>query len=264
MDHHGTESHRDGVAIRACGEDFGARRDDPRFVVTGAPDADATLAIIALAGLVEREDIPAGFPELVDRHDMAPIGLDLLTEEHGPVLLTFQQTPFKRGLSGFEASVECMVALIHNGLNAEGIRRALGTERSRQERAQKSLVSILEPGGRVRDLSEARETSVDATTPAVALVHGSVWGFDIWYRWAPIVVSYSSRLEKVTLGCVNAQRALELLGEGGLLTVYPEFGVGWGGRDAVGGSPRGVPLALKDAESTAQTLAILLGERLKR
>ena len=56
MDHHGTESHREGVALRACRDLYGARREDPRFAVTGAPDADAVLAIIALAGLVPRTD----------------------------------------------------------------------------------------------------------------------------------------------------------------------------------------------------------------
>ena len=48
MDHHGTESHREGVALRACRDAYGARKNDPRFVVTGAPDADAVLSIIAL------------------------------------------------------------------------------------------------------------------------------------------------------------------------------------------------------------------------
>ena len=32
MDHHGTESHREGVAIRACRDHYGARMSDPRFV----------------------------------------------------------------------------------------------------------------------------------------------------------------------------------------------------------------------------------------
>ena len=46
MDHHGELSHLTGVAIRAY-ENYGARKDDPRFVVTGAADADATFAIAA-------------------------------------------------------------------------------------------------------------------------------------------------------------------------------------------------------------------------
>ena len=65
------------MAIRACGEAFGACVDRPGYVVTGTPDADAVLAIVALSGLVSREEIPAGFPELVDRHDRDPIGMDL-------------------------------------------------------------------------------------------------------------------------------------------------------------------------------------------
>ena len=49
LDHHGEESHREGVAIRSCRDFLGARSHDPRFVVTGTPDADAILSILALA-----------------------------------------------------------------------------------------------------------------------------------------------------------------------------------------------------------------------
>jgi len=52
MDHHGHLSHLEGVATRAYRDHFGARREDPRFVVTGTADADATFAIAALAGLL--------------------------------------------------------------------------------------------------------------------------------------------------------------------------------------------------------------------
>ena len=80
MDHHGTESHREGVALRACRDLYGARREDPRFAVTGAPDADAVLAIIALAGLVPRDRLKPEFYTLVNRHDTDPIGIDLFSK----------------------------------------------------------------------------------------------------------------------------------------------------------------------------------------
>lgn len=49
MDHHGVLSHLEGVAVRAYRDYFGVRKSDPRFVVTGAADADATFAIAALS-----------------------------------------------------------------------------------------------------------------------------------------------------------------------------------------------------------------------
>jgi hypothetical protein len=94
----------------------------------------------------------------------------------------------------------------------------------------------------------------------VALVHGNVWGFDIWYRWAPVVVSFAERNKKVTLGCPDTETAERLFGPGGLFKVYEALGQGWGGREAVGGSPRGVPMTLDDAARVAESIAALLAE----
>ena len=91
MDHHGLESHREGVAIRACRDHYGALRHDRRFVVTGSPDADATLAIIGLAGLVPQDRLHPLFYQLVDDHDRDPIGMDLLALPHGLELMWFNQ-----------------------------------------------------------------------------------------------------------------------------------------------------------------------------
>ena len=77
MDHHGTESHREGVAIRACRDHYGERRNDRRFVVTGAPDADAVVAIIALSGLLPKAKLSADFYELVNAFDIDPIGIGI-------------------------------------------------------------------------------------------------------------------------------------------------------------------------------------------
>ena len=47
-----------------------------------------------------------------------------------------------------------------------------------------------------------------------------MWGFDVWYRAAPIVVSYASRLKKVTVGCPDRDTAEALFGPGGLECVW--------------------------------------------
>ncbi|MEI6288553.1 MAG: hypothetical protein WCP18_03165, partial [bacterium] len=52
MNHHGDHSGLEGVALRAYRDHFGARKSDPRFVVTGAADADACFCIASLAGLL--------------------------------------------------------------------------------------------------------------------------------------------------------------------------------------------------------------------
>lgn len=259
MDHHGAESWRVGVAIRACAEAYGGRKDDPRFVVTGTPDADAVLAIIALAGLVERAEIPAGFPELVDLHDRSPIGLDLANEEHGTLLLAFDQTHLERGQPGFVAAVTRMIELIRLGVSDEERRKVIGTERSRLQRASKALEALVGPDGAVTQQPNLGQPAGRASrAPRVAVVRSTVWGFDVWYQWAPVVVSYSERLKKVTLGCPDIDTAEACFGPGGLLAIYPALGEGWGGREAVGGSPRGVPMTFEDALATAKTVAPML------
>lgn len=255
MDHHGTESHRPGVAIRAFGDAYGARAADPRFVVTGTPDADATLAIVGMAGLVELDLVPRGFIELVDLQDTAPIGLDLTTAPFGPWLLKFNQTQLPRGEKGFTGALDAMLGVLRAGVPNGELRHVLGKERSRMERANRAVLGIVETDG--------AEHPPEATPPQppplrVALVQSTVWGFDRWYLWAPVVVSHSTRLQKVTLGCPDRETAERLLGPGGLLAIYGELGKGWGGREAVGGSPRGVPMTLDDARTTAQRVAELL------
>ena len=71
---------------------------------------------------------------------------------------------------------------------------------------------------------------------------------------APIVVSYASRLEKVTVGVANVETACILFGDGGLNGVWPRLGKGWGGRESVGGSPRGLQLQLEDAYRASDIL----------
>src|SRR5687768_14911872 len=96
LDHHGAESHREGVALRAYRNHSGARREDPRFAGTGAGDADATFCIAALCGLLphpsraaELEKAPppikaTGTRDLIElaafvnQIDIDPIGIDKL------------------------------------------------------------------------------------------------------------------------------------------------------------------------------------------
>ena len=68
MDHHGPYSHLDSVAIRAYRDFFGCCRDNPKFVVTGFPDEDATFAICALTGCIPH-------PSMADRYPNAPLGM---------------------------------------------------------------------------------------------------------------------------------------------------------------------------------------------
>ncbi len=269
MDHHGFESHREGVALRACRDHYGARRDDPRFVVTGTPDADAVLAIVALAGLVPEAQLTRVFYELVDRHDVDPIGLDLLTVPGGVELAWFNQRPgTHNSVDGFRRAIDGMVELLSRTLTSEERARVVAAERSRRRKALEGVSRIYELDGRTARLPTEAEIAAspvrrgEDVKPRVLVVHGTVWGFDMWYRLAPVVVSFASRLEKVTVGCPDRVTAEALFGPGGLQWVWPRLGADWGGRETIGGSPRGVKQRATDADDTARLVLEALQERL--
>lgn len=266
LDHHGTESHREGVALRACRDHFGALRDDPRFVVTGTPDADAVLAIIALTGRVPRERIPADFYALVDAHDTDPIGKDLMASEPGRRLAWFNQRPgLYQNESGFRQAIAHMESLLRGEVDPRQIEKVHRADLARRNKAVDGVTTIYD--GRAVELDMPDDAmsrpvlrgalAVDSR-PRIAVVHCAVWGFDVWYRLAPVVVSYASRMAKVTVGCPDRDTADRLLGPGGLANVWPALGKGWGGRETIGGSPRGERLKAGDAGRTAIALLDLL------
>lgn len=110
LDHHGSMSHLEGVAIRAYRDHFGRRRDNPVFVVTGFPDEDACFAIAALAGIIPHPSMADRFPKadrldhLIARQNLEHLArrinevdidpskaVDLVGDYWGRVILTWRQ-----------------------------------------------------------------------------------------------------------------------------------------------------------------------------
>lgn len=241
MDHHGSESWREGVALRACRDHFGARQKNPQFVVTGTPDADAVLAIIALAALVPQETIPMAFAELVNRRDLDPMNVHLLEETYGEELLFFQQiSHLHRDAPSFFRAVRVMCDLLQDGLTPE--------QRNSIRRKEERRIQL------------AEHCHIEHIGKNVIFVQGTIWGFDRWYQMAPVVISYSQRHQSVTIGCRDEKKAVELFGESGLLRVFAALGEGWGGRESIGGSPRNQKISVEEARHVAQRVHQLLQE----
>lgn len=268
MDHHGTESHREGVAIRACRDHYGNRQSDRRFVVTGAPDADAVVAIIALAGLLPQSALIRDFYELVNAFDIDPIGIDLFSQPHGAELAWFNHIQgMEQSAQGFHQGVTAMMRVLTQGLTNKERDKTVRSDRARRERAEQGVRALLNisghhlsrpvpPFGSVRRAGEAFRDDA-----RLVVTQSPVWGFDVWYRMAPIVVSYVQRLQKITVGVVDTHTAIELFGPSGLMEVWQDLGQGWGGRESIGGSPRGESLSLEDIEQVTDTILVHLRRR---
>jgi hypothetical protein len=255
MDHHGELSHLEGVAVRAYRDAFGARVADPRFVVTGRADADATFAIAALAGrLPDRSTLDlTGLADLVNRLDTAPIGVDTVANPWGSRVLLWNELTrrFPQNAEAFYAGVMLWGRIAAADAPGHLLEAALAGERAR--------------------LETARAAQVDFAQPPVRSVTSRVWGFDVWYGlrgdpshatgwdW-PVVLVLDPEMGEVTIGCPGVAIAEELFGPGGLKRVFPCLEPpGWGGREAIGGSPRGVRMDLEAAVRAAERVAGLVG-----
>jgi hypothetical protein len=259
MDHHGALSGLQPVALHAYLDHFGARDGGPgrkpaAFVVTGAADADATFAIATLAGLLphpsrdeDTRDL-TGLANLIGRLDTAPIGVDLTDEKPWGSLYLAWRT-LAGGLpdraESFTFGARLWGQLLSPHVPPTAYEGFIEVEHARRQAAKR--VSIL------------------AKIGPVSVISSGLWGFDVWFGrrpkagavdavsgWSrPIIVAYAGRPKQITLACPSLAVAEALFGPGGLLNVYPLLGPGWGGREGVGGSPRGKAMEEEDAKRAA-------------
>lgn len=274
LDHHGEHSHREPVAIRAYRDLYGKRADDPRFIVAGNADADASFAIAALAGIIPHPQrfVAPGTPpaiaasntqNLIDlattisRVDVSPIGLDITSMPFGNMLLAWNaMTAMKRDDLGAMAAV----GMWRNLLDANPAQLA------------PYLSAAVEAESNRRNLS-LDDLALAESVDRVLVIRGSrVFGFPEWYGriedlpfesisgWKnPIVMAWTESGANVTMGCPNEAVAEELFGPGGLKNVFLKLQpAGWGGREAVGGSPRGERLTWEQVIEAAHIVDSLI------
>lgn len=263
FDHHGELSHLEPVAVRAWRDHYGVRADDPRFLVAGQLDADASFAMASLAGLVPGPHDPEAdrvrtIVDTIGIIDSDPIGRDLTTRP-GFAEIWLWSTLFSTGrphlarqaVQGWGVITRRDPAMLRPLLDAVAADEQNRRFQAEQD-AQRSLYTS----------SDGRLTVLDR--PAR-------WGFDVWYgrdedqaaenpaAWRRQVVMIRSEAGTVTVGCPNKAVAERLFGNGGLRNVYPTLQPpGWGGREAVGGSPRGRGLSEEESVTAARMVTELL------
>ena len=236
MDHHGNLSHLEGVAIRAYRDHFGALKHNPKFVTTGAADADACFAIAALAGELpdkDKKDL-TNLANLINTMDVAPIGVHLEDQQDGEILLLWNQlSNSNHDATSMYAGVDRWRTLTGHPLNSL-------LEASRVQEAERVTLA--------RD-------ALYVWCGKVLFVESKCWGFDVWYEKAACVVALTPN-GNVTIGCRDLGTAERLFGPGGLKNVFPHLQpAGWGGRETVGGSPRGMKIQKWDAVDVADRIS---------
>ncbi len=277
MDHHGDLAHLESVAVRAYRDHFGARVEDPRFVGVGCSDADMCFCIASLTGIIPHPDrqvaetLPppvkasltrdlSTLAETIGRVDVSPIGLDIPSMEGGEILLTWNAiTASARDSLGMQAGVGLWRSLL------EGHPAQLGPFFS--------AAKVAEENRRQASLADLNELAVEVD--GVLVIKGSrVFGFPEWYGrvekqsadsiagWKnPVVLAWLERGGNVTIGCPNTEVAEAVFGPGGLgKNVLPDLQPnGWGGREAIGGSPRGEKLTWEQVQQAAKVVATAMG-----
>jgi hypothetical protein len=258
MDHHGALSHLEGVAVRAYRDHFGACKDAQGFVVTGAADADATFAIAALAGLLphpsraaEFETAPGWLKEamtadrtalatLVNAIDCEPIKLKatLPASTEGRILLAW---------GAFASGIEDRTAF------------HAGVDRWRTLTGPKAPQAMIDAAGaeEANRILAARQTGgVRRFDKLVTVLESRVWGFDVWYAdFSPCIVALQPD-GNITVGVQDVETAEKMFGPGGLKNIFAELQPsGWGGREAIGGSPRGEKMDWNQAIAAGEILA---------
>jgi hypothetical protein len=235
-------------------------------VLAGIADADATFAIAALSGLLgepagDKGAVADGLPALVATiamMDTDPIGHDLSAMPYGDILLCWNHL--------FGGGRDRLAALA----GVHGWRLLTASPRSRIAPFFAAAVEAdAQRRARGRADLEARGQWVGRV---LVLIGTKAPAFDVWYGrrpesglptepvgWsAPVVVVLSAQ-GTVTVGCPNGAVAAALFGPGGLSTAYPRLSPpGWGGREAIGGGPRGVIFDADEALAAAAQLDALI------
>ena len=107
-----------------------------------------------------------------------------------------------------------------------------------------------------RERVERADEGIVRNKGGVLLVNSDIKGcFDLWYKKAPVVVVFNSLLKTISIGATDTKKAEELFGPGGLKNVFPKLDGAWGGRESIGGSPRGKEMAFSDAEKAYDTVS---------
>jgi hypothetical protein len=277
LDHHGEYSHLPGVAIAGYTNYYGQRADRPFFVTCAPVDADSCFATAAVLGLLPHpsKDGPpwhqtdlTELAETINVLDLDPIGVNPLDLPQGDLVLAWNIL-----MSGNNTSNEAYAAGAH-------LWAQLTTAQGHRLKPMLAGVAEAENLRRADSKQELSLCLEEVFAGKVAcLAETKAWGFDVWYwrnltaagpedlaGWRhPVVLALGAQNHEITIGCPNVAVAEILFGKGGLKNVFSQLAPeGWGGREAIGGSPRGQVMTTEQLLAAGKKVGEIVEESLGR
>jgi hypothetical protein len=261
LDHHNAYSRLPSACVTAL-KYYGSLGSPARMMVNHT-DADCVLAGLTLMGLLPW-DVLKKLNAEVGVLDTDPMSADKAQLFYSEAIHLWKMGMTSAKQSGWSwlYGLQLFLDIFRNADDYAGV---------------KCKISEMEQK-RVRLALEDYEKAVCGTSGKILLIAPSrAHGFDVqfhrqaeflanslegWRHWC--LIAYVEKSRNVTISCPNQSVAELAFGPGGLLSVYPELpaidGKEWGGREAVGGSPRGVvfpaDLLPKVLETTEKILKI--------
>jgi hypothetical protein len=242
LDHHNEYSDLPSACLSAMkyyGESNCA--DSAKFMVNHV-DADCVMTGVTLMGLLPF-DVLKDLNDEIGALDTDPLSVDNSTLKYGDLIMCWKtgMRSLKNSAWSWLYGVSLFIDIVKN---------------------TSSYAAVLE---RIRDVESSRitaamadyEKTLTGKSGRVILIPSStVWGLDVqfghkagcdidvpssWRHWC--IISKAQKSGSVFVSCPNKRIAEAAFGIGGLMNVFPKLpginGKFWGGRESVGGSPRG-------------------------
>ena len=252
LDHHGKYSKEPPVSIKAARMALQGRRGMEDFVVMGLPDADAVLTIGYLSGLIEPN---LAIAQAVATLDLDPVGVDRCSGEYIREIVFEHLSTFENSLQGYIHGLQAaMFAFEPAALSEEIILIAKELERQRFVRNESEIVEI---------------------NNGVVFAVSDTVGRDVWHTHGDLLVQYKPSMNVLTVsGCslraaelLGRRSVYDILGSQGLGAFYPKIDALMerptqkkaGGREEIGGGPRGYEVSYDEAVAVFNELSGLVG-----
>lgn len=257
LDHHNDYSHLPSACVTALKFYGTLGSDSPVRLMVNHTDADCVLTGVTLLGLLPRKLLERLNPE-VGVLDTDPLSVDFGDLLYGNAIRLWKVGMMSTKKSGWSwlYGMQLFLDIFNHFTYYEGKTGELEErERARREKAfQDYDKAVTGPSGKVLLVAPSTVKGYDVqffrqrAFPATSL--------EGWRHWC--VVSHVRKVGNVMLSCPNKEVAERAFGSGGLKNVFPRLpeieGKEWGGREAVGGSPRGIVVP---AELLGSILTIL-------